>query len=216
MGRVAKEAAAYFHSHGRDFAWRKERDPYRLAVAEILLQKTRAESVVNVYDKLVSTYPTAAALSNADIENLESALRPLGLSRKRATQLVGMSRIVAANGTGTFSDWKWVLVNVPGIGAYGARAIACFGLSLPLGIVDANIARIFRRVFGINRPDARAVVFQEYADRVATFSEDTRATNFGLLDVGATICIANPKCPICPLRSFCKYGSKRSTRVLLA
>lgn len=204
---VALAAAAYYRNSGRAFPWRDTRNPFYLAVAEILLQKTRAESVTGTYTAFVSKYPTAAALSKANYFEIELQLRPLGLSRKRTDYLIGMARAACKFGECIFDDWKRLLAGSPGLGAYAARAIACFARGKIIGIVDANVARIERRVFRITATDPRAVIFQRYADEIALAATDGRATNFGLLDLGALVCLPDPRCGICPLDNICaKFG----------
>ena len=205
--KVAELSAAYFRRAGRQFPWRQERDLFRLAVAEILLQKTRAGSVVPTYSALILEYPSADAMSAASAHEIEEALGPLGLSKKRASQLIAMSKKIAKSGKTIFEDWKTLLMDVPGLGAYGARAIASFGRGEKVGIVDANVARIIRRVFRIGTKDPRAVVFQQIADAIAGASDDVRETNFGLLDIGAAICVSKPLCAECPFEDFCpRFG----------
>lgn len=210
IAAVANLAAQYYRERGRDFPWRHERDGFRLAVAEILLQKTRAESVVPVYARIIASYPNALALATADSGEIEAMLRPLGLSRKRSMQLIGMAEAVERLGTDVFEDWRETLDCVPGIGAYGARAIACFRCDQKLGIVDVNVARILRRVFRISNGDVRAPIYQRYADAIGAAAPDARATNFGLLDIGAGVCATSPKCVICPLEAHCSRYRVRS------
>jgi A/G-specific adenine glycosylase len=211
---VAFSAATYYRENGRAFPWRNTRDPFHLAVAEILLQKTRAESIVGVYTSLVAEYPTARALSSASHVEVELRLRSLGLSRKRAGQLIGMARIVCEAGDEIFDDWRRLLADAPGLGAYAARAIACFAKGEVIGIVDANVARIERRVFRIAAHDPRARIFQRYADKVALAAIDARETNFGLLDLGALVCLPDPRCEACPLDRICsKYGVNKRSKV---
>ncbi|MHB8147565.1 MAG: hypothetical protein ACYDGM_09960 [Vulcanimicrobiaceae bacterium] len=175
-----------------------------------MLQKTRAESIVGIYTSLVAEYPIPKTLSDADYEAVELRLRPLGLSRKRASQLIGMARIVCKSGEAVFHDWKKLLADVPGLGAYASRAITCFAKGEVVGIVDANVARIERRVFRIAAEDPRAVIFQRYADEIALAAMDARETNFGLLDLGALVCLPAPRCEVCPLDHICtKYGVKK-------
>ena len=212
---IALNAAAYYRENGRAFPWRTARDPFHLTVAEILLQKTRAASVVSVYASLVAEYPTARALSDADRDEVELRLRPLGLSRKRASQLTRMACIVCEAGEAIFDDWRRLLADVPGLGAYAARAIACFAKGELVGIVDANIARIERRVFRIAARDPRTAIFQRYADEVAFAAVDSRETNFGLLDLGALVCLPDPRCDVCPLDRICaKFGVKKRRNTL--
>jgi A/G-specific adenine glycosylase len=207
---LAERAAAYFESDGRDFPWRRESNPYRLAVAEILLQKTRAQSIVGTYLEMVETLPDANALASAGHAALERRLLPLGLSGKRARQFVELAEALGNDAASMLRDWRTAMKTVPGIGSYAARAIACFSFGETVGIVDANVARILRRVFAIRTADPRAAVFQRYADAIAAASKDARATNFGLLDLGAAVCVRRPRCGDCPLAAVCRYAKRQA------
>lgn len=141
------------------------------------------------------------------MRDIEEVLGPLGLSKKRTSQLIAMSKIAANSRSAIFEDWRILFRDVPGLGAYAARAIASFGRGEKVGIVDANVARIIRRVFRIRTKDPRAVIFQRIADAIAGASDDARETNFGLLDIGAAICVARPLCAECPFEDFCpRFG----------
>ena len=118
-----------------------------------------------------------------------------------------MANSLVARGVDFFGDYRSLMKSVPGIGGYAARAIMCFGLGEAVGIVDANVARIFRRVFCVRSYDSRAVIYQHLADAVARVAADPRSANFGLLDLGALVCIRRPKCVVCPFARFCpRFG----------
>lgn len=208
---VAAEAGralcSYYREFGRQFPWRSERDPYRVAVAEILLQKTRAEVVVPALKELLDRYHTPAALSAAPLSDIESVIRHLGLSNKRAAHLKHLGMYLALHGTGDLAD-RTTAMRVPGIGAYGASAIACFAHGLPLGIVDCNSRRIIARVFGVRKQTWRRLA--ALADAIALSGDDPRSTNYGLLDLGALLCTRVPKCQACPLKGLCKWGRAKS------
>jgi A/G-specific adenine glycosylase len=208
---IAAEAGralcSYYRELGRRFPWRSERDPYRVAVAEILLQKTRAEVVVPALKELLDRYPAPAALSAAALEEIESVIRHLGLSNKRAAHLKHLGTYLALHGTGDLAD-RTTAMRVPGIGAYGASAIACFAHGRPLGIVDCNSRRIIARVFGVRKQTWRRLA--ALADAIALSGGDPRSTNYGLLDLGASVCTRVPKCQACPLKGLCKWARAKS------
>jgi A/G-specific adenine glycosylase len=158
-----------------------------------------------VYERIVQGYPNAEALARAPLSSVAAILRSIGLSQKRAAQLRGYASALVVDGPSALRDWRHTLTAVPGLGAYGARAVACFGFQATVGIVDANVARVIRRVFGLRQTDARAVIFQRYADELASAAE-ARSVNLGLLDLGALICLPKPRCPTCPLSATCHYA----------
>src|SRR5689334_5042238 len=75
--------AQYYRDSGRDFPWRQTADPYKLLVAEVLLQKTGSRPVGDIWRAFVERYPDIRSLAAASLDELEQILRPLGL-RKRA------------------------------------------------------------------------------------------------------------------------------------
>jgi adenine-specific DNA glycosylase len=46
---------------------------------------------------------------------------------------------------------------------------------------------------------------QAIMDEVATHSTNVRATNYGLLDIGALHCKPRPRCGGCPLSASCEF-----------
>ena len=56
--------------NARDLPWRGEGDPYRIWVSEIMLQQTRAETVIPYYLRFLSRYPDVQALAAAPLEQV--------------------------------------------------------------------------------------------------------------------------------------------------
>lgn len=209
VASVAEALGQYFKSSGRSFPWREDKDPYRTAVAEVMLTKTRAESIVGILADLLRRYPNPTELAKADPEELEKKLRPLGLSRKRTLYLQRMGRALADSGTEVLRQRQTAL-SIPGLGIYAAAAVACFVFGEPVGIVDANVRRVLSRVFKL-RPTSKARL-AALADAVALAADDPRATNYGLLDLGALVCKGRPRCQVCPLALVCSFGAQSAAR----
>lgn len=197
-----------YGNHIRKFPWRRNRDPYRLAVAELLLQKTRASSAVPVYAQMLTRYPSPQSLARSNEKSIELLLRPLGLSRKRARHFIGLGRALAELGTDILSSHASAMT-LPGLGSYGSRAVSCFAFGAHVGIVDANVRRILTRVFGLRKMDPRSPRYQAIADRIIGEARDPAAANYALLDIGALICAREPRCEVCPLAKSCKFAATR-------
>ena len=83
----------------RSFPWRaRDRTPYELVVAEVLLQQTRAEHVASVFGSVVERCPDWDSLAEIPTPELEDLLRPLGLQNRRAASLVALARVVRIQG----------------------------------------------------------------------------------------------------------------------
>ena len=63
----------------REFPWRKTSEPYPILIAEFLLQKTDANKVLPVYKKFLAKYPTLQDLATANVEEIATLLKSLGL-----------------------------------------------------------------------------------------------------------------------------------------
>src|SRR5271155_5093985 len=61
---------AWFRSHKRDLPWRSSRDPYRIWVAEIMLQQTRIAAVLPYYERFLKALPNVESLARAREERV--------------------------------------------------------------------------------------------------------------------------------------------------
>ncbi len=200
----------------RSFAWRRTRDPFKVGVAEILLQKTRAEAAQPVFVRLLERYPNASELARADANELAVLIAHLGLSSKRVRGLLAFARDYEARGAAIF-ERPFSEHTVPGLGAYGYRAVRAFTQDIREGIVDANVRRVFDRVFSLrHRCEGR---YQAIADRIVSGSKSSRTLNFAVLDLAARFCLPRPRCQQCPLHDQCRSSRSRAssgTRHVLA
>jgi A/G-specific adenine glycosylase len=204
---VGASLERWFDSHGRDFPWRGWRDPYRVAITEILLQRTRAQSVANFVPSFFEKYPDALSLSRAPIPELQKALLPIGLQARRARSLV-------AFGEAMVSDPSAAITSGPGVGQYISRAIAVGVRNSRVAMVDSNFVRMLRRAFSgpwmsDYRFDRR---LQSLALAVVDGAGNPRAVNWAVLDLGALVCLPTaPRCGTCPIRDYCVTGIGRTT-----
>src|SRR5450631_2645612 len=56
----------WFAVHQRDLPWRRNRDPYRIWISEIMLQQTRVAAVIPYFEKFCERFPDVAALAEAE------------------------------------------------------------------------------------------------------------------------------------------------------
>lgn len=197
----------YYRKHGRSFPWREVKDPYRILVAEILLQKTAAGPVEAVWTTLVTRYPDASALATAPPEDLVALIRPLGLIGKRIRALKGAADVITYRGAGQIRPDADFLKSLPGVGAYVRDAILSFAFDIPVAIIDANAARVYSRIGGFTyRTLRQGLAFASVVGEHTVSQETHKAVNYGVLDLAAQICKPKPLCDVCPLLEFCAYG----------
>ena len=189
----------------RDFPWRSEQDPFRILVAEILLQRSRGTTAAGVYEALFASWPDAEALAAARVGSIRSVIRPLGLVR-RAETLRDLARAVAE--AGAVPRTVDGLLALPGVGQYAAHATLAVAFGRHVPTVDGVTARVYRRYFGLEaeRPPSIDTELWERVENV-TPNRGVREWNWAVLDLASTICLPRvPRCGVCPLEEHCRWS----------
>ena len=200
----------WYEQNHRDFPWRGVSDPYAILISEILLQKTRAENVVTVFNKFIVKYPNANKLSDASFTDIKNEIKTLGLYNQRATKIQNLARILVEKYNGKIPDNKKELLELPGVGIYIANAVLCFAFNYDVPLLDTNIGRIIERVFSVKVTGEERKKIRVW-NLIAEFLPEgkSREYNYSLIDFGAKVCTArNPKHNLCPLIEICDYYSK--------
>jgi len=206
--KFRKKILAWYEQEGRNFAWRSAaRSHYDKIIAEILLQRTKAETVAKFYENFLARYPDWQTIVSEEHQLLEEALKPIGLYRQRAASLKRLAIVLAKN-QGAFPSKRNEIDDLPGIGQYIANSIEllCHGKRRPL--IDVNMTRVLERYFGPRKlADIRYDPYLQGLAKKVVNSSSAVKLNFAILDFAAKVCTArNPKCPSCPLRNECRYA----------
>jgi A/G-specific adenine glycosylase len=204
-----KDLTRWGKANRRSFPWRETDDPFRILVAEVLLQRSRGKTVAKVYEKLVARWPDAASLARARVDTIENVIRPLGLSRRAGT-LKQMAAVVS--GLGEVPSTLDGLLALPGVGPYaaGATLAVAFGKRAP--VVDGVTARVYRRYFGLD-PAIPASSDPELWRWVAEASpaRNNQEWNWAVLDLASSVCLPKvPRCNECPLAAHCAWSQAHS------
>jgi A/G-specific adenine glycosylase len=197
--RFQQRLLEWFDRYKRDLPWRKDRDPYRVCVSEIMLQQTRVATVVDHYQRFLRRFPTTEKLASARESSVLAAWSGLGYYRRARMLHAAAKKIVKEHG-GEFPGSAKDLIALPGIGRYTAAAIASIAFDEPVALVDGNVERVLQRVQGKN---LRGELLWRAADELL----DRRRPgdfNQALMELGATICVPRqPQCLLCPVSDLC-------------
>lgn len=191
---------AWFRRHKRDFPWRRTSDPYAILVSEVMLQQTQTARVAERLPRWLEQFPDISTLAAAPPSDVLREWSGLGYNR-RALSLQRLAQVVVREHAGVLPRDDAALRALPGVGPYTAAAVRAFAHNLPSTAVDVNVLRVFQRLF---RPEktttARDVesLLQPLVTRT-----NARALHAALMDFGATICTAVPKCAVCPFQASC-------------
>jgi len=196
--------------HGRHhLPWQGTRDPYRIWLAEIMLQQTQVGAVIGYYQRFLTRFPDLATLARATQDEVMPYWAGLGYYA-RARNLHRCAQIIVRDWGGAFPPDAQSIMRLPGIGRSTAAAIAAFAYGARSPILDGNVRRVFCRYFGIDgivESPATQRFLWDTAERVlraAPKDLDMTAYTQGLMDLGATVCTRTaPACAICPLTTDC-------------
>ncbi len=183
----------------RDLPWRQTRDPWAILVSEVMLQQTQARRVVPKWHQFMATYPSPASCAEAPLGDVLRLWQGLGYPRRARNLHTAAAQIAAAV---SFPSTLENLLQLPGVGAYTARAVLAFAFEADVAVVDTNIARVLARLAG-RRLTPKEV--QAAADAALPPGESW-AWNQCVMDLGAVLCRpTSPQCSLCPLRSQCAW-----------
>ena len=208
--RIVPPLLEWFAEHKRDLPWRRDREPYRVWLSEIMLQQTRVEAVKPYYARFLAALPDIPALSTCDHDVLMKLWEGLGYY-SRARNLQKAAQQIMERFGGEFPHTYEEIRSLSGIGDYTAGAIGSICFDLPEPAVDGNVLRVYTRLFCDARCTDDTPVRKDIRDRLRFVYADTSAHQRGtltqaLMELGATVCVPNgaPHCDVCPLRDLCE------------
>lgn len=176
---------AYFKKHGRDFPWRRTKDPYKILVSEVMLQQTQTERVLVKYAEFLKVFPTWTALSNATPADVVKVWMGLGYYR-RAFNLHKAAQSVCRDYGGKPPRTAESLRGLPGVGSYTAAAVAAFAFGEAVPMIETNIRSVYLYAFfpGVSEVSDREVL----AKVVETmWAKDPRTWFYALMDLGVEL-----------------------------
>lgn len=203
--RVRRGLRAWYAGGHRDLPWRRDRDPYRVLVSEMMLVQTTVAAVIPYFERFLAQFPTVEALANADEAEVLKAWEGLGYYR-RARQLHAAAKVIAGQHAGLVPDDLEALLALPGIGRYIAGAVLSFAFDRPAPIVEANTQRVLARLLAwtedLAKPQTQKRLWTA-ADRLVPEVEPGEF-NQAFMELGATVCtVREPRCLVCPIAAEC-------------
>jgi A/G-specific adenine glycosylase len=192
-----------------DLPWRVRRSLYGTLVSEIMLQQTTVQTVLNHFDRFLDEYPDIKSLASCSEDDILKAWKGLGYYR-RARNLRAAAIDIQEKFGGEIPLTKEELVSINGIGDYTASAIISIGADRVALAVDANIERVFSRIFllktlkGKKLQDEIKKKFQSEEFFKHHSIKSYREFNEALMDLGRTTCKANAvDCGHCTVQKTC-------------
>jgi A/G-specific adenine glycosylase len=206
---IRKRLLKWGKANFKNYPWRDTKKLWHALVAEVLLQRTRAGNVVEVYKEFVNRYKKSVDFAAAPLEEIESLLYPLGLP-SRVPLLKQLGEALTRIDDNPPDDLE-NLLKLPAIGPYSAAAYMSFHKGKRAVIVDANVVRwICRLTDQVCDGETRRKKWMIELANKLTPVRQVREYNYAVLDFTMEICTSRPKCEICPIGPrLCIYGRKK-------
>jgi len=200
------ELLKWFEINRRNFPWRKPNlKSYDYIIAEVLLQRTKAETIETFYPIFLQRFPDWNSIDVTTEEDLALFLKPIGLFHQRANRLKKLALEMAVL-QGKIPDNKKEIEKLSFMGQYITNSVLLFIQNEPAPLLDVNMARLIERFWGKRKlVDIRHDAFlQELAHSLVNHNK-SREINYAVLDFAAIICKSNPKCSECPICASCQF-----------
>lgn len=211
---LGRSVVEWYDANARDLPWRRPgTSPWAVLVSEVMLQQTPVARVEPVWRAWLHRWPGPADLAAAAPGDAVRMWGKLGYPR-RALRLHLCAQALHERYAGRVPTDVDVLLTLPGIGAYTARAVAAFAYGQRHAVVDTNVRRVVARAV-LGRAEAGPPsIGRDLRDVLALLPDapaDAARVSIALMELGALVCTAaTPRCPGCPVRASCAWRAAGS------
>ena len=184
-------------------------DPFKLLVMGRLSAQCTDARVNVVCRELFARYPDAKAMAEAELSDVERIVRPCGLYRTKAQNIVDASRLLLTQYGGVLPSEMEELLKFPGVGRKIANLLRGDVFGLPAIVADTHCIRICGRL-GMYPTALKDPVRVERV--LVGVVEPAEQSDFchRIVQFGRDVCTArSPRCEACPLVALCETGKKR-------
>jgi endonuclease-3 len=178
------------------------RSPLELLVATILAAQCTDKKINEVTPELFRRLPTAQALGEASLEELEELVKQTGFFRNKAKALQALGQALVADHGGQVPDTLEALTALPGVGRKTANVVLGNAFGKPAGMAtDTHVQRLSRR-FGWTAETEPEKIERDLNELVPR--EDWTVGAHLLQDHGRAVCMAKkPACLRCVVNELC-------------
>ncbi len=190
-----------------------EGDPWKLLVMGRLSAQCTDARVNIVCRELFTVFPTAEAMAEGNLTEIERIVRPCGLFRTKAANLKDASRMLVEEYGGVMPDNMDDLLRLPGVGRKIANLVLGDIYHLPAVVTDTHCIRICGRLGMYSEQEKNPAKVEKILVKLIDGAE---ASDFchRIVMFGREWCMARgPRCTECPLgqKGLCeKHNRERA------
>lgn len=202
---ISRALLEWYEANHRDLPWRKNPEPYRVWISEIMLQQTRVETVIPYFERFLDRFPTLSDLAAASEDEVLTLWSGLGYYR-RARSLLAGAKTVIEHHDGVFPRNYEAALEIPGVGPYTAAAILSVAYGEPWPVLDGNVERVLTRILRLADNPRKAATKKYLKEIAGGWMPRGKASSFNqaMMELGALICVpVSPNCAACPVHDAC-------------
>ena len=183
-------------------------DPYKLMVMGRLSAQCTDARVNIVCRELFAVYPTAESLAAADVAAVAEIIKPCGLYRTKAANIVDACRMLLTEYGGEIPRDMEELLRFPGVGRKIANLLLGDLFGIPSVVTDTHCIRLCGRFGMYPQTEKNPAKVEKILVKLIEPKEQVDFCH-RLVQFGRDVCTArSPKCEICPIRHLCEMGRK--------
>lgn len=191
------------------------RDPFELLVVTVLSQSTTSINTRRAFKRLKDRFNISPeCLAQAEVRNIEEAIRVGGLYRNKARVLKALSKEVLERFGGSLDfiyrvgvdEARERLMSLPGVGPKTSDVVLLFAVGRNVLPIDTHIDRVSKRLHLAPERGNYEAVRRSLESLYET--EDYLSVHFAFINLGRKYCKARrPLCRQCPVSDLCPSKS---------
>lgn len=198
------------HYKKRDEAFVTWSNPLELVVGTVLSAQCTDKRVNMVTKELFKNYKTAKDYATADLKTLKREIYSTGFYNSKATYLKGIGKRLLEAYDGEVPKSFDDLLTLPSVSRKTAHLIMAKAWGIHTGVaVDTHVRRIAPRLGWTNEKKNVAKIERDLNKLIDP--KDYLSANEYLILLGRDLCVAKPKCDLCPLKDLCPTGKTKVT-----
>jgi len=207
--RLLAPVLTWYAANRRELPWRSpDASAWSVLVSEVMLQQTPVARVLPVFAAWLGRWPRPADLAADSPAEAIRLWGALGYPR-RALRLHAAADLIVRRHDGLVPADPEALLELPGVGAYTAAAVASFAYGQRQVVLDTNVRRVLARATaGVELP-SRSISAAERHTAESLLPEDpavAAAWSVAVMELGALTCPSRtPRCVECPIEADCAW-----------
>jgi endonuclease-3 len=177
-------------------------DPYQVLVSTLLSLRTKDEVTTAASRRIFTRAKTPRAMLRLEASEIRELIYPVGFYKRKAQNLLDVSRILIENHGGRVPDDLDALLALPGVGRKTANLVLTLGFGKPGICVDTHVHRISNRLGYVRTRNPEET---EMALRAKLPAAWWIPINDILVAFGQGLCKPiSPLCSQCPVSKHCE------------